>query len=103
MALTKTEIIPAGIDVAALYEGFETCVKTTETIVENVYIKIIGLQGTKEKVSFSLGIYSAKDGKLLCSRHYQFVPSVADDSDNFIAQGYDYLKTLPEFADATDC
>jgi len=32
-----------------------------------------------------------------------FTPSVSDGSTNFIQQGYEYLKTLPEFADAVDC
>ena len=36
-------------------------------------------------------------------KQYTFIPSVADGSANFIQQGYEYLKTLPEFADAVDC
>lgn len=34
---------------------------------------------------------------------YNFVPSVEDNSDNFIKQGYEYLKTLEEYKDAVDC
>jgi hypothetical protein len=32
---------------------------------------------------------------------YNFVPSL--EGANFIAQAYEYLKTLPEFKGATDC
>lgn len=35
-------------------------------------------------------------------KNYNFVPSVDDDSPNFIKQGYEYIKTLPEFANAID-
>jgi hypothetical protein len=35
------------------------------------------------------------------SQQYAFTPTMT--ASNFIAQGYDYLKTLPEFADAVDC
>lgn len=33
--------------------------------------------------------------------NFHFVPEL--DGDNFIKQAYLYLKTLPEFAGATDC
>lgn len=36
-------------------------------------------------------------------RSYNFEPSVADGSPNFIKQAYLYLKTLPEFSGAVDC
>ena len=34
---------------------------------------------------------------------YNFIPSVEDTSSNFIKQGYEYLKTLDEYADLVDC
>lgn len=36
-------------------------------------------------------------------RQFAFVPSVADGSPNFIRQSYLHLKSLPDFAGATDC
>ena len=46
------------------------------------------------KVSFT------KDIKL-AERSYSFSANL--DGPNFIKQAYLYLKTLPEFSDATDC
>jgi hypothetical protein len=34
---------------------------------------------------------------------YNFIPEVEDNSENFIKQGYEYLKTLEEYEDAADC
>ena len=42
-----------------------------------------------------------KDGELVDTRSMSFVPVL--DGDNFIRQAYFHLKTLPEFAGATDC
>jgi hypothetical protein len=42
-------------------------------------------------------------GSPVAMRSYQFVPSVADGAPNFIRQAYLHLKSLPEFAGATDC
>jgi hypothetical protein len=36
-------------------------------------------------------------------KHYKFTASVSDGAENFIKQAYAHLKTLPEFAGATDC
>ena len=33
--------------------------------------------------------------------NFEFIPDLNSDS-NFIAQAYDYLKTLPDFSDAVD-
>lgn len=37
----------------------------------------------------------------LTSQQFTFTPNL--NGQNFIAQAYAHLKTLPEFADATDC
>jgi len=37
----------------------------------------------------------------LTSQQFTFTPNL--NGSNFIAQAYEYLKTLPEFAGATDC
>ena len=41
------------------------------------------------------------DGEFVHSFSCSFIPFL--DGDNFIKQGYKHLKTLPEFAGATDC
>jgi hypothetical protein len=37
----------------------------------------------------------------LASQQFTFTPNL--NGSNFIAQAYDHLKTMPEFAGATDC
>jgi hypothetical protein len=66
------------------------------------YAKISGIEGTKENITFTLEIkQNAEDNFVLKSKHYVFTPNL--DGKNFIAQAYDYLKTLEEFANAKDC
>lgn len=62
--------------------------------------KIVSVQGNKERLV--LDVFFKADG-LNYHRDYSFTPSVDEASTNFIKQGYLHLKTLPEFAGATDC
>lgn len=68
------------------------------------YVMIKSVNGDKSKISIKVVFYadSSKE-QAIEYKQYAFTPSVADDSANFIQQGYEYLKTLPEFADAVDC
>lgn len=68
------------------------------------YIMIKCVNGDKRKISLQVVFYadSSKE-QAIEYKGYTFTPSVADGSANFIQQGYEYLKTLPEFADAVDC
>lgn len=75
--------------------------------VENAYIRIDTVSGYKGEITISVNSYASQtaftSGKeYLEQTMYTFTPSVADGSDNFIKQGYVYLKTLTEFTDATD-
>jgi hypothetical protein len=72
-----------------------------ELVLPNAYCKIYEISGSKEKINFSVGISTQKDGDQLETGFYSFTPIL--DGQNFIAQAYDYLKTLPEFVGATDC
>ncbi len=72
-------------------------------IIENAYLMINRLIGDKNKVTFELEVYKDNTKSFLVeSKHYSFVPSVDDNAPNFIKQGYEYLKTLDEFAGAVD-
>ncbi len=77
--------------------------------VQDAYIRIESVTGTKESMTVAVAAYlneaahNAQKPPLDLLKTFVFVPSVADGSANFIEQGYAYLKTLPEFADATDC
>jgi hypothetical protein len=73
------------------FEGFLIC--------RGAYWKIDRIVGNKNGIHIEIQClvnnvaYKQED-------HY-FVPTL--DGKNFIAQAYDYLKTLPEFAEAIDC
>lgn len=68
------------------------------------YAMIKSVSGDKTKISLQVVFYadSSKE-QTIDYKQYTFTPSVGDGSSNFIQQGYEYLKTLPEFADAVDC
>lgn len=76
--------------------------------VENVYIKIQTLYGSKSGLDITINSYISSEAlksgyEPLEQDSEHFVPSVEENSSNFIKQGYEYLKTLPKFANAIDC
>ena len=74
-----------------------------EVTIINVYCKIKNISGTKVKISLDLAILTEDKAKTIEILKYEYTPSVEEGSENFIKQGYEYLKTLPEFKDAEDC
>lgn len=66
--------------------------------LSNAYVKVLSVEGTKESLRAKVQI--AADGKSMV-KNFNFAPNM--DGDNFIRQAYKHLKTLPEFAGATDC
>ena len=72
-----------------------------ELAFPNAYIKISTLFGNKTELLISVETYTEKGGELLSNIQYSM--GVNLEGKNFISQGYEYLKTLPEFADAVDC
>ena len=74
-------------------------IETSEaTIQMNSYVKVETVSGTKSEVSANV---SFSDGMKKFIKTYNFAVDL--DGENYIAQAYKYLKTLPEFEDATDC
>lgn len=73
-----------------------------EVIVPDVYIKVDKIRGDKTEIIIDITYYkdSTKENVVI-QKVFSFVPTLT--GDNFIIQGYDYLKTLSEFADAIDC
>lgn len=80
--------------------------------VEGAYIRIDTVSGSKSELTISVNTYvsreSFKDGKgYMSQKSYTFVPSVLTGSENFIKQGYEYLKGTPEYTEfvnvPTDC
>jgi hypothetical protein len=83
-------------------------VKTDVGIIENglqrvsfsAYIKVLNVDGDKNQINARV-IFNGDAQQF--TKYYQVPVSVETNSTNFIAQVYQYLKTLPEFAGATDC
>jgi hypothetical protein len=65
------------------------------------YVKVTSVLSTKEYSTITYSIYKKKDGILLQQNVINF--ALDFDGPNPIKQAYLHLKTLPEFAGATDC
>lgn len=92
MALSKTiEFTPIGF--------------TQPAVLQNAYIRVESVTGGKNSLSVSVVVYSKKDSEMLAAQNlsFAFAPEVGPKANDFIAQAYAHLKTLPEFAGATDC
>lgn len=72
-----------------------------EVEVPNAYIKVKNVDCSKTKTTYTVSINKAKDGVLLHNLYGNFDYNI--NGENPIKQAYLYLKTLPEFSDATDC
>lgn len=77
-------------------------------VVNNAYIRIDTVSGYKGGLDYSINSYISQDGFIngqgyLEQEILHFVPSVEDNSPNFIKQAYEDAKTLPKYADAVDC
>lgn len=69
-----------------------------QTVEAKAYWKIDSLNGNKEGIDIKMNAYV--NGKQVDGTSSIFVPDLS--GDNFIKQAYEHMKTLPEFADATD-
>jgi hypothetical protein len=77
-------------------EGF-----SGQLTASDAYWRVFNVAGNKEKVTATVGAYVTKNGQILTTRQYDFVPNM--DGSNFIKQAYDHLKLQPNFDGATDC
>jgi hypothetical protein len=64
------------------------------------YFRVLTVRGDKDKFSFTVGLYKDKEAEKITEFSYTTASQM--NGDNFIKQAYTHLKTLPEFADATD-
>jgi len=69
--------------------------------VGDAYIKVQSFSGSKELLKFAVETCSRAGEQALTVSSYEMPYSI--DGGNPIAQAYEYLKTLPEFAGATNC
>ena len=65
------------------------------------YLKVANINGDKNRLAFVLSYSFDADHNPLKTEQLNFVPNM--DGGNFIAQSYEYLKTLDGFQDALDC
>lgn len=75
--------------------------------LEEAYIKVENTSGNKELLYITVLVFlndtARKEGKSPIEQYsYSFVPKVTDDAPNYHKQAYEYLKSLPEYADAID-
>lgn len=79
-----------------------------------LYLKITQQSGNAKYCGINVSCFACKEvnlenkesyndqiGTCINNMSYSFIPDLL--GDNFIKQGYEYLKTLPEFADCIDC
>lgn len=69
--------------------------------VNDAYIRVDFVRSDKLTALAKVGIYGS-DMRKYETRDYPFTPSVSDGSGNHIKQAYQHLKTLPDYAGATD-
>jgi hypothetical protein len=81
----------------ALKKSFEHC----GVNVNNGYLKISEFSGNKTQIGFVLAFKANADADAIKHSQFNFVPNL--EGQNFIAQAYEHLKTLPEFSGAIDC
>ena len=72
-----------------------------DTVLQDCYCKVTQVTGNKMMVSASVDVMNADQGTTYFSQTFAFAPNMG--GGNFIQQTYQHLKTLPEFAGATDC
>jgi hypothetical protein len=72
-----------------------------DVVVNNVYIKVVQVNATKDHGTAHVRYYKQKDGNLLNEKSLDF--PVVLEGKNFIEQAYMHIKTLEEFAQAKDC
>jgi hypothetical protein len=87
----------------ALIKQYSKNVYGDDVIFENAYFKICQVSGSKEKVEMNVSIFKDSNKEIAIeNKSYEFVPSIEKDASEWIKQGYDYMKTLPEFIEAID-
>lgn len=67
------------------------------------YFEIVYLSGTKEMITVQLNAYDNKNKENLIDQFsFSFTPDTSSNAKDIFAQGYSYIKTLPNFSGAID-
>lgn len=68
--------------------------------VNDCYVKIGSINGDKYTIYLLVELKAGKENAPLWTRSFQFTPDM--EGENFIKQGYEYLKTLDQFSGSKD-
>jgi hypothetical protein len=82
----------------------QTSIGSIENGIQRVsfsaYVKVTSINGNKTQINANVNF---KGDTQQFNQQYVVPVSVESGATNFIAQVYEHLKTLPEFAGAEDC
>ena len=81
----------------ALKLNYRKSIEGFPSVFAPAYCKVERVSASKSNAVASILYLSEDRSIVLGSQEISFAPSVEDGSKNFIAQAYDYVKTLPEF------
>jgi len=73
----------------------------TDSEFVDAYIKVRSVNLSKDAAQANVDIYKSNGGDRIIIKQYDFIVDLA--GKNAIAQAYEHLKTLPEFAGAEEC
>lgn len=65
------------------------------------YIKVSSVAGGKNGLAIQIDYSAGPEFPAVQTKSMSFTPDMK--GENFIAQAYDHIKTLPEFEGAVDC
>lgn len=99
MALNIKNLIKQYELIASSHTG-EQLSQTVSKDLGEFYVKVLTVSGSKTDAEASVGFM--RDEKVIFTMPVKMSVDVSEQSPNFIKQVYLHLKTLPEFADATD-
>jgi hypothetical protein len=85
----------------ALRKQISTNVLGQNISFNNAYIKVVKVNGDKTTITASVDTLTEVNGQQISRVDYIFSHDL--NNGNVIAQAYQHLKTLPEFAGAVDC
>ena len=82
--------------------AIQTTVNTSSGLsITDAYCKIAEVSITKNSVTFALQVFADKTKTFVIEN--VFTAPYDLEGPNPIKQAYEYLKSLPDFADAVDC
>ncbi|WP_445505827.1 hypothetical protein [Niallia sp. 03091] len=105
MALQVSFTLPAGCELASFQSDIKikSFIYTEDYPVTNGYVKIDSFSGSRDLLKITVHFKKERGYPVLLIKDYAFVPDTTSFyTDNFLTQGYEYLKSLPEFAGSID-